>query len=160
MVVPAEMAAHAGDMMLHGNAVAEAELFDAAADFGDDPRGFVSEDARRGEEAVVDFFYVGRADAADGDFDEEFAGFDFRHGDGFEPEVIDPAIDDGPHGFGHDYISNFHERTCPHPPSLRRAELWRIKINAYGMASQGGAGNERWDGAFHFWGDFLPWVGF
>ena len=144
--------------MLDGNAVAEAEFFDAPADFGDDARGFVSEDARRGEEAVVDFFYVGRADAADGDLDEQFAGFDIRHGDGFETEVIDPAIDDGPHGFGHEHIMSLLKE--PHPPSLRRAELRRIKINASGAAPQGGAANERWDGAFHFWEDFLPWVGF
>jgi hypothetical protein len=60
--------------------------------------GFVAEDARRGDGAVLDFFDVGGADAADRDLHQQFVGADGRDGDGFEAEVIDAAINDGAHG--------------------------------------------------------------
>jgi hypothetical protein len=60
----------------------------------------VAEDARGRDGAVLDFFDVRRADAANGDFDEEFVRADARDGDGFEAEVVDAAINDGAHGFG------------------------------------------------------------
>jgi hypothetical protein len=47
----------------------------------------------------MDFFYVGRADAADGDLDEQFIFTDARDGDRFEAQVVDAAINDGAHGF-------------------------------------------------------------
>ena len=62
--------------------------------------GFVAEDARGRDGAVLDFFDVGGADAADGNLDEEFARADGGDGDGFEAEVVDAAINDGAHGFG------------------------------------------------------------
>jgi hypothetical protein len=51
--------------------------------------GFVAEDARGRDGAVLDFFDVGGADAADGDFDEQFVRADARDGDGFDAEVVD-----------------------------------------------------------------------
>ena len=60
----------------------------------------MAEDARGRDGAVVDFFDVGGADAADGDPDEEFMGADARDGHGFEAQVIDAAINDGAHGLG------------------------------------------------------------
>jgi hypothetical protein len=74
--------------------------FEPAADFDDGSGGFVAEDARGRDGAVLDFFDVGGADAADGDLDEEFMGADARDGDGFEAQVVDAAINDGAHGFG------------------------------------------------------------
>ena len=71
-----------------------------ATDFDDGAGGFVAEDARGRDGAVLDFFDVGGADAADGDLDEEFAGGNPRDGDGFEAQVVDAAINDGAHGFG------------------------------------------------------------
>ena len=60
----------------------------------------MAEDARGRDGAVLDFFDVGGADAADGDLDEEFARPDARDGDDFEAEVVDAAINDGTHGLG------------------------------------------------------------
>ena len=60
----------------------------------------MAEDARGRDGAVLDFFDVGGADAADGDFDEEFMGAEARDGHGLEAKVVDAAIDDGAHGFG------------------------------------------------------------
>ena len=60
----------------------------------------MAEDSRRRHGAGLDFFDVGGADAAGGDFDEQFVGADARDGDGFEAQVVHAAIDDGAHGFG------------------------------------------------------------
>ena len=60
----------------------------------------MAEDARGRDRAVLDFFDVGGADAADGDLDEEFMGAEARDGHGFEAQVVHAAINDGAHGFG------------------------------------------------------------
>ncbi len=60
----------------------------------------MAEDARRWDGSVSDFFYVGRANAADGNLDEQFVRADARNGDNFEAQVVDAAINDGAHGFG------------------------------------------------------------
>ena len=88
--------------MVERHAVANlpSQFRDARPEPGNHAGGFVAEDARRRHGAVLDFFDVGGADAAHGDFDEEFVGADGRDGDGFEAEVVDAAIDDGAHGFG------------------------------------------------------------
>jgi hypothetical protein len=103
----AAMAVEARDVMVQRDAVAdfEAAREDArptifsTADFYDCAGGFVAEDARRRDGPVMDFFDVGGADAADGDFDEQFIRAEARHGDGFETQVVDAAINDGAHGF-------------------------------------------------------------
>lgn len=46
----------------------------------------------------MNFLYVGGADAASGDFDEQFARADAGDRDGLEAEVIRTAINDGTHG--------------------------------------------------------------
>jgi hypothetical protein len=94
------MAIEARDMVVQGDAVAGLEATHARARADDGAGGFVSENARRRHGAVLDFFDVGGADAADGDFDEQFVGADARDGDGFEAQVVHAAIDDGAHGFG------------------------------------------------------------
>ena len=103
-VMPAEMAVQTRHMVVQRDAVAdfEAAREDAAPhrQSDDGSGGFMSEDARGRDGAVLDFFDVGGADAAGGDPDEEFAGADAGDGDGFEAEVVDAAIDDGAHGFG------------------------------------------------------------
>ena len=77
-VMPAKMAVQARHVMVQRDAVAdfEAAREDArpTADSDDGAGGFVAEDARGRHGAVLDFFDVGGADAADGDFDEEFVG--------------------------------------------------------------------------------------
>lgn len=60
----------------------------------------MAEDARRRDGAIMDFFDVGGADAADGDLDQQFIRADARDGDGFEAQVVDAAINNGAHGLG------------------------------------------------------------
>jgi hypothetical protein len=113
--VAAEMAFEAGDMMVKGHAITDVEWDrpDSAArrsHLDDDAGGFVSKNARRPDFAVLDFLDVGGADAADGDFDEEFAGLNGGHGDGFEPEVVGAAIDNGAHGGGDGGLHEFLDR--------------------------------------------------
>jgi len=86
-------------MMMQGNAIADFEFFDSCADFRDDASGFMTEDARRRDGCILDFFDVGRADSASGDFYEQFIGFDLWNGDGFDAKVVGAAIDDCEHLF-------------------------------------------------------------
>ena len=110
------------------------------ADFDDGAGGFVAEDARGRDGAVLDFFDVGGADAADGDFDEQFVRADARDGDGFEAEIVDAAINDGAHGFGdvghgellttkHTKHTKFLAVSCVKGPELKKQnqvlEHWR-----------------------------------
>ena len=99
-VMPAGMAVQARDMMVQGHAVAGFERVRARADRDDGAGGFMAEDARRGDGAVVDFLDVRGADAADGDAHEQLVAADARHRHGLQAQVIGAAIDDGPHGFG------------------------------------------------------------
>jgi hypothetical protein len=85
--------------MVQGNAVADSEASRARAYVDDGAGGFVSEDARRRDGAVLDFFDVGGADTADGHFDEQFVRADARDGDGLDAEIVWTAIDGGAHGF-------------------------------------------------------------
>ncbi len=99
-VVAAGVAFQAGDMVMQRDAVADAKSADARADFNDGAGGFMAENTRRRDGAVVDFFYVGRTDTAGGDLNQDFAAGDARHGDCFEAKVLQAAIDDGAHGVG------------------------------------------------------------
>lgn len=113
--VAAVMAFQARHMMVESHAVADLEAADDVAgaarlhsasarwtNFYNCSSGFVSEDARGFDGAVVDFFDVGGANAADGDFDEQFVWPNGRHRDGFDAEIVDAAINDGTHGFRDD----------------------------------------------------------
>jgi len=100
----AEMAFQARHVMVQRNAIADFEAAREAArpttDADDGSGGFVSENARRRDGAVLDFFDVGGANAAHGDLDEEFMGADAGDGHGFQTQIVPAAIDDGAHGFG------------------------------------------------------------
>jgi hypothetical protein len=74
------MAFEARDVMMQGDSVSDLELFHAASDSNDCSRRFMAENARRRHGAIVNFFYVSRTNATDGDFDEQFPRADFRHG--------------------------------------------------------------------------------
>jgi len=84
----------------------------ATADFDNRAGGFVAKDARRRNEAEMDFFDVGRTNTADGDFDEEFIWTDGWDRNGFKAQVIGSAIDYGAHGF----------RNIEHQKDLNRME--------------------------------------
>ena len=100
-VVPAGMTLQARHMMMQRHALADSELPDARANADDGAGGFVAKDTGRRHSAVMDLLDVSWADAASGDADEQFARPDARHGHGFEPEIIRPAIHDGLHGLGY-----------------------------------------------------------
>ena len=104
-VVPAGMTLQARHVMMQRHALADLELPDARADADDGAGGFVAEDARRRHGAVLDLLDVGRADAADGHPDEQFVRPDARHGHGFEPQIVRPAIHHRLHGLR-------NQRTC------------------------------------------------
>ncbi len=90
----------AGRVMEAHHAIAGFEFCDAGAD-GDDGAGeFVAEDLGRFDVALEDFLDVGAADAAGGDFDEDFARADFGDGDFFDADDSLFAIDAGAHRFG------------------------------------------------------------
>jgi ATP-dependent DNA ligase len=97
-LVAAKMAIQARDMVVQGDAVADAKASYPRPHFDDCAGGFVSKNARRRDSAVMDLFDVGRADAASGDFDQQFAGLDLRDRQGFQAKVIRAAIDNGGHG--------------------------------------------------------------
>ena len=80
------------------HAIAGSEFFDAWSG-GDDGSGeFVAENLRRLDITLEDFFYVGAADAACGDFDEDFVGANFGDGDIFDANDAFIAI----HACAHD----------------------------------------------------------
>jgi hypothetical protein len=88
--------------MVQRHAVADFEITNPRfpdTDFDNRAGGFVAEDARRRDGAVMDFIDVGRADAADGDLDEQLVRANARDGHGFEAQVVDAAINNGAHGF-------------------------------------------------------------
>jgi len=90
----------AGDVMVERDAVSGLELFYAAADPNDCSCRFVAENARRRHGAIMNLFYVGRADPTDRDFDQQFPGSDFWHGQSFDAQVIRAAINHRLHRLG------------------------------------------------------------
>ena len=94
----AGVASQTRNMMMQGDAVADAESPYARAEADDGPGGFMTENARGRDGAVVDFLDIGGANTAGGDFDEEVACSDARDGKGFEAEIIYAVINNGLHG--------------------------------------------------------------
>jgi hypothetical protein len=88
----------AGDVMKNYDAVSELEFVDACADGGDHSGGFVSEDARSGVGTGRDFLQVGAANSAAVHSQQQFAGTDLGHGNGFETNIIHAAVDRRLHG--------------------------------------------------------------
>ena len=107
-VVPAEMAFHAGHVMVQGDAVADLKAAredarpttQAASNLYNGAGGFVAEDARRRDSAVVDLLDVGRTDAACGNADQQFVLAEARDGHSFGAEIVRAAVDGSAHGFG------------------------------------------------------------
>ena len=87
-------------MVMQGHAVADAELPDPGPDFGDDARRFVSEDARRGHGAVLDFLDVGGANAATATLTSNSPRWMGGTGTVSRRRSFGAAIDDGAHERG------------------------------------------------------------
>ena len=82
------------------DAIAGLPFGDAGAD-GDDCAGeFVTENLRRLDVALEDFFDIRAANAAGRDFDQDFVVADFGDGDFFDADDSLFAKDTGAHGFG------------------------------------------------------------
>ncbi len=76
--MPARVALEAWHVMMQGDAVADAKPPDTRAETNNGAGGFMSEDARGRDGAVLDFLDVGWTNTADGDLDEQFVGSDTR----------------------------------------------------------------------------------
>jgi hypothetical protein len=87
---------------------------------------------------VLDFFDVGGADAADGDFDQQFVCANARDGDGFEAEVVNAAINDGAHGFGDVKHARFLAQRREDAKPQRTGFLCAIKSVQLGVEINGG----------------------
>jgi hypothetical protein len=98
----AEMAVKTRHMMMQCDAVAGLEPPEARTNFYNGAGGFVAENARGRHGAVLDFFDVGGADAADGHPDQQFIRANARDGHGFEAQIVHAVINDGTHGLWDD----------------------------------------------------------
>ena len=108
-LVAAVVALAAGDVVEHHDAITRLELADSLTYRCHDARCLVSEDARRGVRAAGNFLEIGSADAASVHPNQQLARTDLRHGHGFHPNVVDPAIDRRVHG-GRDRQLGFFDR--------------------------------------------------
>src|SRR5439155_21297978 len=94
------MALKAGNMMMQCHPLAHVETSDSGAPPNNHAGGLMPKNARWRECAILDFFDVGGADAADGHLDEQFMGADARDTNVFYAQIVRAAIDDGADGFG------------------------------------------------------------
>jgi hypothetical protein len=98
--MPAVMAIQPRHMMMQRHTLTNLEAARTRTDSHDRACCFVFKYARRRDAAVLDFFYVGRADTARRDFDQQFTRAEARHRKRLNPEVIYPATHHRPHRFG------------------------------------------------------------
>lgn len=87
-------------MMIDDDALPDLPVCHTVADEGNGSGCFVSEDARRGNQAIVNLFEIGSANAARPDTYQDFARTDFRHRNRLDLDSVNAAIDSGTHGFG------------------------------------------------------------
>jgi hypothetical protein len=92
-------------MMVHHNPLTESETRHTLAHLNDSPGDLMTEDARRGMGAGVDFLEICSADAAGSHFDQQFPWPDGGHRHGLNAHIIDAAVDNGPHGFGNPVLN-------------------------------------------------------
>src|SRR5689334_17197374 len=94
----ASMALQTRHMMMQSDSVADFESADVNAAADDYACGFVSKNAWRRNCAILNFFDVSWANAADGDLDQQFMRANARDRNGFEAEIVWTAIHDRAHG--------------------------------------------------------------
>ena len=98
-VMPAIVALAAGNVVVKSDAVADLKATDAPAQSDDRPRGFMAKDPGRRHGTSLDLLDVSRANPANGDLDQNLAGFDRRDGNFLDPDVILAAVDGRLHEF-------------------------------------------------------------
>jgi hypothetical protein len=93
------MTLQARDVVVQGDALSDAKAADARPAPGDDPGDFMAKYAGWGHGARLDLLHVGRAHAANGYAHQEFTRSDVRNRNGFDPEIIDPMVNNSAHRF-------------------------------------------------------------
>src|SRR2546425_10488029 len=93
------------------HAVAELPLRHAAASGYDSAGHFVAQNLGRWDVGVVNLLDVGAANAAGGDFDQDFAVGDFGNGDFLNTDDSLFAVDTSAHSLG-DGTKRFHGFQC------------------------------------------------
>ena len=93
----AGMAFEARHMVVQRDPVADFELPGPCARADDSAGGFVAKDARRRDCAILNLLDVGRADAADGHFNQQLIRTDARHRHRLEAQIVCPAINHRAH---------------------------------------------------------------
>ena len=96
--VSAEMAIHAGNVMVERHTVPDPETPRRSTHLDDRAAGLVTEDAGGGNSALLDLLDVGGAHTAGGDPDEDLARPDAGDVDRFQTKVVDAAVDNRLHG--------------------------------------------------------------
>ena len=87
-------------VMVQRHPLANLEASGLRASPNNHTRRLMPKNTRRRNGAILDFFDVGRANAADGHFHQQFTGADAWDRDVFEAQIVWAAIHDGAHGFG------------------------------------------------------------
>src|SRR6266581_4413628 len=113
-LVAAVVALATGDMMKDNYPVAYLEIMDPFVYGCDDPRSFMSEDAWGGVRAGRDLLQIRTADTAGVDLYEQLPGANFRHGDGFQADVVSTAVYSGLHRHRNRLVSIFHRDLSGH----------------------------------------------
>jgi hypothetical protein len=96
----AVVAGTAGNVMKNHHSVAGLEIADVRTHSGDDAGSLMAEDARRGVRTGGDLLQVCAANSAGMNAQQQFPCANFGHGDGFDADVIDSAINGREHGGG------------------------------------------------------------
>src|ERR1700691_4048601 len=102
----------AWNVMEDHDPIARFELTNLTAHGRYDTRGFVSKNARRRMRTARDFLEIGSTDAASVYPDQQFALPNLRYRNGFDPNVVDAAIDGCSHG-GRNRPLRFFDRKLP-----------------------------------------------
>ena len=113
-LVAAVVALATGDMMKDNYPVAYLEIVDPFVYGCDDPRSFMSEDAWGGVRAGRDLLQIRTADTAGVDLYEQLPGANFRHGDGFQADVVSTTVYSGLHRHRNRLVSIFHRDLSGH----------------------------------------------
>ena len=111
-------------MMMQRHAFADTEALHPRAHADDGSGGFMAKNTGRRHGAVMDFLDVRRANAARGDFHQQFVGANARHRQLLQPQIIHPAVNHRPHRFrnliGH-AAKNLTQRAAPRKPANARS---------------------------------------
>ena len=87
-------------MVMQGDPFADLKSLRTVSDANNGSRGLMAKNARWRHRAVLNFFDIRWTNAANGHFYQQFVRADSRDGNGFNAEVVRPAINRRTHCFG------------------------------------------------------------